>query len=44
MRVAEDSSVTYLTDEEKQHILQCFANEGSLRWAYWFSLALVTRL
>ncbi|BDA45515.1 Plasma membrane calcium-transporting ATPase 1 [Coccomyxa sp. Obi] len=31
MRVAEDSSVTYLSDEEKQQILQCFANEGSLR-------------
>lgn len=31
MRVAEDSSVVYLSDEEKQHILQCFADEGSLR-------------
>lgn len=33
LRVAEDSSVTYLGDEEKQQILQSFANEGSLRWA-----------
>lgn len=32
LRVAEDSSVTYLGDEEKQQILQCFADEGSLRW------------
>lgn len=32
-RVAEDSSVTYLNDAEKQQILQSFAKEGSLRWA-----------
>ena len=31
MRVAEDSSVTYLSDEDKQQILQSFAREGSLR-------------
>ncbi|EIE20267.1 calcium-translocating P-type ATPase [Coccomyxa subellipsoidea C-169] len=30
-RVAEDSSVTYLNDAEKQQILQSFAKEGSLR-------------